>query len=81
MHTRNLLVVGYTIMRRPAGHEHPRPALSEHACEPTANAEVVTQGTPLATGRMDVPLFNRGALYLGFAEGSGFDPLAQRPRV
>ena len=37
--TRNLLFVDYTIVRRPTGHEHARPVLSEHACDPTANAE------------------------------------------
>jgi hypothetical protein len=32
-------LVGYTIVRRPTGHEHPRPVLSERACDPAANAE------------------------------------------
>jgi hypothetical protein len=26
-------------MRRPAGHEHPRPVFSERACDSAANAE------------------------------------------
>jgi hypothetical protein len=39
LNTRNLLFVDYTIIRRPTGHEHPRPVLSEHACDPAANAE------------------------------------------
>ena len=37
--TRNPLFVGSTIVYRPAGHEHPRPKLSENACDPAANAE------------------------------------------
>lgn len=40
--TRNLLLVDYTIVRRPTGHEDPRPVWSERACDPAANAEGFT---------------------------------------